>query len=112
MVFWVPQKQHELRRVYDLCQALGAPKFLSPDDMHRWLGEHSESVQEFFSSKYHVFVNLNGVECIVRQIVQALREIYSHGNSLAAELKWLVFKALHTPLLLNPRSLHPIDLVA
>jgi hypothetical protein len=111
MVIWVPQKQHELRRVYDFCKAMGAPHFLSPDDMRRWLDANAENVEAFFSGKYHQILATKN-DSLLTVLVRHLGGIYSHGNILADELKWLVFKALHTPLRINRRSLHPLSLAA
>lgn len=112
MVIWEPEKQHELRKVYDLCRRMGAPHFLSPDDMSLWLSRNWLVVRRFIRNKYHYFLEPYVVGSVVGSLVKLLQEVFSHGNILAEELKWLVFKALHTPLLSNRKSLHPIDSVA
>lgn len=113
MVIWSPEKGNELRLLYDLCVAMGAPRFLTPDQMHQWLRENSDTVEAYCSNKFHLFFELAEGDSFVGHLIKVLREIYSHGrNGLSDELKRLAVKVLHTPLLLNPRSLHPIDSVA
>lgn len=112
MVIWVPDKQNELRHLYDLAVAMGAPRFLSPDDLQRWFRQNVDNVKAYCVNKYHALFQYPADDSLIGHLIAFLREIHSHGNELADELKRLTVKALHTPLLLNPRSLHPIDSVA
>jgi len=110
MVIWRPHKEHELRRVYDLCMAMGAPGFMSPDQMLQWLRTHSDTVQSFVRNKYHERIRVT-VD-VVTELVAYLKDVYAQISKVYDASCWLLFKALHKPLTVNPRSLHPIDQLA
>ncbi len=115
MVTWIPQEGTELRRLYDSLSRTGAlPHFLSESQFVEWVTARLAEMKESpaFASA---------------QFVSAVRELKDAALSrLANEVWWLlvwnalraqlkrncIFKALHTPLQIIPKSLHPNGLVA
>jgi hypothetical protein len=106
MMNWKPAKNDPLRPLYDNCMSMGARRFSSPADMEEWIAANWDSVAAYLRNKFHLVIK--PLQYHFEYVVAVIREIHFHGTKgLSEELKRLVVKALNTPLLLNPRSLHP-----
>lgn len=107
MAYWLPGKAD--RHLYDLCMRMGAPRFSSPAEMHLWLERNWHEVKNYLRNTYHI--TLDPVDDVVARLLVFFENVYAKaiGNGLFEELKRLIIKALHKPLLLNPHTLHPID---
>lgn len=112
MVIWKPKEKSELDRLYKLCRQMGAPHFLSAEEMQQWLHLHLDSFGRFYALDARGVVSafkeagvklfggfLKALRALQRdRLLAALREQLKLQNAI---------KPLRKPLQLIPKSLHP-----
>jgi len=112
MLVWKPREKSELDRLYKLCRRMGAPLFLSAEEMQQWLHLHLDSFSRFYS------LDARGVLSAFRKagaevfdgLLKALRAIQrARSRASLRELLMLqaAVKSLRAPLRFFPKSLHP-----
>jgi|SRR5215218_3422636 len=119
MVIWNPEESSNeaIRRLYELCRQMGAPRFLSEGEMEAWVRSHFDSLKGF------VYGSLTPVIDLLREVgrgifgdlLKTLLEIQRTivNAVLREQMKRTgVFKSLHAPLDLIPQSLRPIESAA
>lgn len=116
MLVWKPREKSDLDRLYKLCRRMGAPRFLSAEEMQEWLHLHLDSFSRFCA------LDARGVLSAFRKagaevsggLLKALRAIQrTRARASLRELLMLqaAVKSLRAPLRFFPKSLHP-DVVA
>lgn len=116
MVIWTPLESSKLHRLHEICRRMGAPHFLSSDEMAAWIRIHFDSVKGFLLNSLNPVIEiLKGFESnVFGNLLKALLEIQRRRTraSLQEQLTLNNIKALNTPLLLIPKTLHPNRLAA
>lgn len=119
MVVWTPEASSNanVRRLYELCQRMGAPRFFSSQEMQQWILHHFDSVKAFCYRSIEPLIEfLRGADRnIFGSLLKAILEVYGRRvrAALREQLKRnCIFKSLHTPLQLVPQSLRPIESAA
>lgn len=112
MLVWKPREKSELDRLYKLCRRMGAPRFLSAEEMQGWLYLHLDSFSRFYA------LNARGVLSVFRKagaevfgaLLKALRAIqrtHAHASLREQLMLQAAVKSLRAPLKFFPKSLHP-----
>ena len=95
---------------------MGAPRFLSPHEMEAWIRIHFDSVKGFLMDSLNPIIELlKGFESnVFGNLLKALLEIQRKRvrANLQEQLRLNNIRALHTPLLLIPKTLHPNQFAA
>ena len=96
---------------------MGAPHFLSPQELESWIRIHFDSVKRFYLNSLNPVIELlrSFKSGLFGNLLKSLLAI--RGSLLRAQLRELLkrigfVKALYTPLRIIPNSLHPIDAAA
>lgn len=111
MVVWNLAESREFGELYAFCKKRGAPDFNSPHEMAEWIRSHFKGKK--FAWLIQSITPLLTLVCTVESdILQSLRHFLlgvRRTICLKLQRKSCQDEYILTPLMLNRRSLHPIE---
>lgn len=112
MLVWKPRERSELDRLYKLCRRMGAPRFLSAEEMQKWLYLHLDSFSRFHALNARGVLSAfrkAGVEVLdgLLKAIRALQGAHARASLREQLMLQAAVKSLRAPLRFFPKSLHP-----